>query len=508
MTNTLYSAAQVRELDRIAIEEHGIAGLTLMRRAAEACARQIEIHWPQISKITVFCGGGNNAGDGYIIAGILSERGCQVQVIVVGDKASLGDDAAAALQYCEQSEAVLESGSAQPQGDMYVDALLGTGLSGEVQSKYVSAIQQINGGDKPVLSVDIPSGLCADTGSILGISVQANVTVTFIGRKRGLYTNDGPDCSGEIVFDSLSVPENIADKLDKHIDKSVVVMRPQALPARRKNSHKTRNGHLLVVGGDSGMGGAVLMSGIAAFRCGAGIVSIATRQENVAPFLARCPELMTRKVDSSGDLKRMMAKATAMVIGPGLGTLSWGKELLVAALDSSIPLVIDADGLTLLAEMAVTNKGWILTPHPGEALRLLEGRTKHTDGESLSEIINCMQAGIQSDRFTSIELLQRNYDGVILLKGVGTLVSDGIDTSLCSYGNPGMASAGMGDVLSGVIGGLIAQGLNGYHAATTGACLHARAGDIAAEVDGERGLLATDLIPLIRRLVNDKDQVW
>ncbi|MCZ6502644.1 MAG: NAD(P)H-hydrate dehydratase [Gammaproteobacteria bacterium] len=477
----LYSAAQVRELDRIAIEDFKISGLMLMRRAADACVKEITASYPKIGEVTVFCGSGNNAGDGYIIAGMLAEKGHNVQVIVIGDPGKLGADAKASYHYCETSRARLESENFQIQGDLVVDALLGTGLTGAVRENYVDAIQLINSSNKPVLSVDIPSGLCADTGSVLGCAVTADITVTFIGKKRGLFTNDGPDYAGRVVFHSLEVPE---DLYGSQKFKPVTMLAAPDFPTRRKNSYKTTHGHVLVIGGDHGLGGAVILSSEAALRTGAGLVSVATRPENVTALLARRPEIMVKGVDNKDQLQSLLEKATALVVGPGLGHCDWSRELLAAALDSQLPVVVDADGLNILATQEITREHWVLTPHPGEASTLLAG------------------AGIQEDRFAATQALQQKYGGVVLLKGIGTLVSDGNELSLCPFGNPGMATAGMGDVLSGVIGALLAQGYSSYEAATYGATLHARAGDIAAENEGERGLIATDVISAIRRLVN------
>ena len=477
----LYSAAQVRELDRIAIEDFKISGLTLMRRAADACVKQIIAGYPKIGEVTVFCGSGNNAGDGYVIAGMLAEKGHVVQVIVIGDTDKLGPDAKASYDYCETTTARLVSENYQIQGDLVVDALLGTGLSGAVRENYADAIQLINSSNKPVLSVDIPSGLCADTGSVLGCAVSADMTVTFIGRKRGLFTNDGPDHAGTVVFCSLEVPEDV---YGSQKFRPVTMLAAPDFPTRRKNSYKTTHGHVLVIGGDYGMGGAVILRSEAALRTGAGLVSVATRNENVTGLLARRPEIMVRGVDNKDQLQSLLDNATSLVVGPGLGQCDWSRELLAAALASQLPVVVDADALNILATQEIKREHWILTPHPGEASTLLAG------------------AGIQEDRFAATQAIQRKYGGVVLLKGIGTLVGNGSELSLCPFGNPGMATAGMGDVLSGVIGALLAQGYSGYEAATYGATLHAMAGDIAAENEGERGLIASDVISIIRQLVN------
>lgn len=491
----LYTAEGVRALDNLAIEAFGISGLTLMRRAANACVRTITEKWPDARKVTVYCGSGNNAGDGYIVAGLLAERGCEVTVQVVGDPAKLGPDAAAARQYCLGTDAVAETfvESLQPEGraasDVVVDALLGTGISGSVRPRLAAAIEAINRHDGPVLSVDMPSGLCADTGTIIGgVVVKATTTVTFIGLKCGMFTLDGPDHVGELVFDDLSVPAAAFDQVPWAVTRLTLPEVKKPLPIRPRNAHKNQFGHVLVVGGDDAMGGAVAMSAEAALRCGAGLVSVATRPVHAAALLARCPELMVKGLDDIEELLPLLARASVVVLGPGLGRSSWSTAVFGKVFEAvdreEQQMVVDADGLNLLAMSSITGFDWVLTPHPGEAGKLLEDDR------------------IQANRFQSVRALQAKYGGTVLLKGAGTLVHDGETLSLCPYGNPGMSTAGMGDVLSGVIGGLLAQGLSAGAATRLGVVVHALAGDRCAALVGERGMAATDLLPQIRSLLN------
>ncbi len=477
----LYSAEQVRELDRLAIEVHGIPGLTLMRRAASACVRETLARYPQVRTITVVCGSGNNAGDGYIVAGLLAEKNIEVQVLIAGDPSGLTADGQSAYQFCLQSTAVLVDADAPITGEVLIDALLGIGLSGDVRDHYASVIRAMNATHRPVVAVDIPSGLCADTGRVLGDAVVATITVTFIGAKRGLYTHEGCDHAGLVVLDELGVPDAVFDD----INDTVEVLSLQRLPRRRRNSHKASFGHVLIIGGDQGMGGAVAMAAEAALRCGAGIVSVATRQENVSVVLAHRPELMVRGITETSELQSLIPRVSNIVIGPGLGQGTWSQSLFQFALESGLPLVVDADALRLLANKAEHRDNWILTPHPGEASALL--------GNDV----------VKKDRFAAVKAMQQTFGGAVLLKGAGTVITDGQRTSLCSFGNPGMATAGMGDVLSGIIGGLCAQGLDSYSATTMGVVLHAKAGDLAAARSGERGLVATDIIPIVRALIND-----
>ena len=315
----------MRELDRVAIEELGVPGLVLMRRAAQACVQQIVERHLDIQKITIFCGSGNNAGDGYIIAGLLADRQYGVQVIEIGDSGKLGVDATAAYEFCKSTLARFEEFGSEISGEVIVDALLGTGLTGMVRNNFSQVIDAINESDKPVLAVDIPSGLCADTGSVLGNAVDADLTVTFIGRKRGLYTNEGPDHAGLVIFDSLEVLQDTGQ-----VSGAVKMLQPKSLPERRKNSYKTTHGHALVIGGDHGMGGAVIMASEAALRTGAGLVTVATRGEHVNALLARRPEVMVKEVQGKSDLAAMLDRATILIVGPGFGTSEWSKELSAA----------------------------------------------------------------------------------------------------------------------------------------------------------------------------------
>lgn len=485
--HTLYSAAECQQLDKIAIEQYGIPGIRLMKRAGTAAFNLLRQRWPDAKALTIYCGGGNNGGDGYIVAALAAAQHMPVQVIALADPKKLTGDAALARDFATQAGVVFEPFSKQlPHEDgVIVDALLGTGTQGAPRGDYANAIEIINKNGLPVLAIDIPSGLQADTGATPGLVVNAEATITFIGRKCGLYTAKGPTYCGEVVFDSLGVPAEVYAELT---NKNFVIKRQQ-LPPRNVDAHKGSSGHVLVVGGDHGMGGAVLMAAEAAARCGAGLVSVATREEHVSPILTRRPEIMAKAAKSLDDFLPLLAKATVVVIGPGLGRSEWSHTLLEAVLNSPLPKVIDADGLNLLASeekyQQVSADNWVLTPHPGEASRLLSN--------SISDI--------QANRFDAVTRLQQKRGGAIVLKGVGSLVASTEAIGLCTAGNPGMGSGGMGDVLSGVIGALLAQGCDVKTAAEQGVLLHAMAGDKAAG-RGQRGLLATDLLPHLRNLVN------
>ncbi len=492
----LYRAEQVRELDRIAIEERGIAGIQLMKRAGRAVLDTLLECWPEPELITVYCGTGNNGGDGYIVAALAAEKNIPVQVIRVGDASKLAGDADSAFDYAWNNHVEmtdLEKAQAPEQG-VIVDALLGTGLGGGVRDEFRTAIEQINQSGLPVIAVDIPSGLCGDSGAVLGCAAKADLTVSFIGLKRGLYTAMGPEYSGEIFFDDLAVPADIYEQIDAGVELLELDELLYALPARQRHDHKGCFGHVLVIGGDSGFGGAVAMAAEAAARCGAGLVSVATQPEHVAGVMARCPELMVRAVANHHELAPLLENASVLVVGPGLGQSSWSEQLLhhavAHAVEQDKPVVMDADALNLLAEGRVIEdypSRWLLTPHPGEAARLLD----------------CSTDAVQKGRFPMAATLKERYKAAVILKGAGSLVAaPGAPMALCPYGNPGMASGGMGDVLSGVLGALLAQGLNLATTARLGSCLHGYSADWLAQEYGERGLLASDLIAVMRQLLN------
>ncbi len=484
----LYRAAQVRALDRAAIDECHIPGALLMARAGRAAFAELRARWPQARGIAVVCGVGNNGGDGFVLAHCAAQAGMTVQVLQVGDAADIKGDA------CAARAALLAAGvsvsaftsSGLHAADIIVDALLGIGLGREVAGEWRTAIEAINAAPTPVLALDLPSGLHADTGCVPGVAVQADRTASFLALKQGMFTADGPDHCGSIVLHDLEVPS----RLFEHTAPSAVLLSPHnltKLAVRRRNSHKGDYGRVLAIGGDHGMSGAVRLAAEAAARTGAGLVTIATRMAHAPALSAQRPELLCYGVAQGAELRPLLSAANVCVIGPGLGQSPWAQELFSAALESGLPCVMDADALNLLAAGPVTRQTWVLTPHPGEAARLL----------------GCSPAEVQADRFHAARELQRRYGGVCVLKGAGTLVASTDEpVAVCAAGNPGMASAGMGDVLSGVIAALLAQGLAAGEAARLGVWLHATAGDRAAATAGMRGLLARDLMPQLRALVN------
>ncbi|HET7931976.1 MAG TPA: NAD(P)H-hydrate dehydratase [Rhodanobacteraceae bacterium] len=479
----LYTNAQVRALDRAAIEG-GIPGIELMQHAAAAALALLRQRWPQARSLCVLCGSGNNGGDGFLLAALARAAGLQACVIATSDAAS-GDAALARERYLREGGAVARADAGLPPADVYVDGLFGSGLNRAPTGDAARLIQALNAQAQPVLALDVPSGLDADMGVAFDPCVRAATTVCFVGWKRGLFTAQGPDQCGERSLATLDIPAGVYSVQTP----DALMLTAQVLPPRARDSHKGRYGHVLAVGGDLGAGGAIRMCGEASARVGAGLVSIATREANVGAILAARPELMPHGVHVPRNMEPLLARASVIALGPGLGHDDWGRGMWQAALDAGKPTVLDADGLNLLAlEARVLPAQVVLTPHPGEAARLL--------GVSTGEV--------QSDRFAAARALAQKHRAVVVLKGAGSLVADPAGrVAVCPWGNPGMASGGMGDVLTGVIAGLLAQGLDAWNAACVGTGLHARAGDLAARA-GERGLLASDLFPYLRALLSGR----
>lgn len=486
----LYTAEHVRQLDRIAIDELKIPGYDLMQRAASFSYGCLKQHWPEARSILVICGGGNNAGDGYVLARYAVDEGKQVQVGWLLDPETLTGDAKTAYQD-------LLAAGCQPApfdafmlnaADVVVDALFGTGLDRDIEGKFADAVDAINDSMLPVLAIDIPSGLHANSGRVMGTAVKSDVTPSFIGLKQGMFTNNGEEFSGKVMFNDLEVPDEVYQRLGSHdVSRLVLAQQLHLLPPRQRNAHKGHFGHVLIIGGDRGYLGAAQMAAEAAARVGAGLVSVATHSAHAGLLSVMRPEIMTHGVESVIDLMPLLKRASVIAIGPGLGQSEWAQSLLARVLETDLPLVIDADGLNLLAQDQACSSRWVLTPHPGEAARLLGTNTKT----------------VQADRYAAARQLHEKFKGPVVLKGNGSIIADR-DGQLfvCDAGNPGMASGGMGDVLTGIIAGLLAQRLDIDAATKLGVSLHAAAADAAAGLEGERGLLAKDLFPHLRRLVN------
>jgi NAD(P)H-hydrate epimerase len=490
------SVAGVRELDRLIIQRMGDNGYQLMRQAGEAAFQCLRERWPEAQNVCILAGAGNNGGDGWIIAALAIEQGLAVSVLTLGDITRQSPSATDARHMAESAGVVAGEfdGNLPADADLLIDGLLGTGLNAVVQGEFAEAIDAMNAHQAPVFALDIPSGLNASSGMVMGHAVQADATITFIGMKPGLLTCDGPDYCGELHYAGLGLTDaerQAVPVLSQRVSYHSLTQNDPLLPSRRGNSNKGNHGHALLIGGETGFGGAIAMAVDACCRTGAGLTSCATRPANVSVVLARRPECMAAAINAGLEMQPLMDKASVLACGPGLGRSSWAELLLQQVLQSDYPVVLDADALNIIA-----SPGWqtefperdvVMTPHPGEAARLLDKSV----------------ADIQSDRLGAAQAIADKYHAVVILKGQGSIIaSPEGDLAICTDGNPGMATGGMGDVLTGVITGLLSQGLTPWEAALKGACLHSAAADLAASESGTRGLLATDLMPYIRQLVN------
>jgi hydroxyethylthiazole kinase-like uncharacterized protein yjeF len=493
----LYTAEQVRRLDESAIEAHGIPATDLMERAGQSVFDNIREVFPAASNWLIFCGGGNNGGDGYVVARLAREAGISVNVCALKSTEAMSGNAATVANRWHEAGGQTQAWPVSDLGnyDLLVDALLGTGISGAPQGDFAAAIKLMNESGSTLVAVDIPSGLNADTGNVMGQAVEARLTTTFIGHKRGLYTADGPDHCGLIKYSDLETPDSVRESVP---DSGFLVRENiigEYLRPRKRNSHKGSYGWLLGIGGNSSMSGAVRLCGESALRSGAGKVTLATSPEHAALVNLACPELMVRGVRKGKELKTLLKQVNVIVIGTGLGQTSWSEDLFKTCVRTEHPIVLDADGLNILARLypdmgqskALPRGRWILTPHPLEAGRLL----------------GCGADEVQQDRVGTAQRLADQFDATIILKGCGTVIAEpGGRYAICPLGNPGMASAGTGDVLAGVVSAMVAQNLSLWDAAITGVVVHAHAGDLAARAIGQRGLIASDIIDNLPAVLN------
>lgn len=515
----VHGVDRVRAMDRRAIERDGVPGYELMCRAGQAALKAVYGFWPRASRLVVVCGSGNNAGDGYVLARLAARGGYAVRVLAVGDPGELTGDASRAWRDCAAASVPITPFIAQAgdvavdaTADVIVDALLGTGISRPLSEACARAVSWINASGCPVLALDVPSGLNADSGQVLGDIVRATATITFAGLKTGLFLGAGPDASGRLRFDGLGIDPGADPPLLRRLRTQLIT---QALPARRRSAHKGDHGRLLLVGGGPGMPGAIRLAAEAALRSGAGRVTVATHPENCTAITAARPEIICHAVNapwpttagsteghSAGghragarQLDELIADAHVVALGPGLGTGAWSAAVFRHVFAAARPLVLDADGLNMLATHGAGQRSdLVLTPHPGEAARLL----------------GISPAQVQADRMGAVRELAARFTAVVVLKGACTLIAipaaaggPGPDAGVwvCDRGNPGMACAGMGDVLTGVIGGLAVQLRDLALATRTGVLAHALAGDEAAR-RGQRGTLAMDLMQPLRRWLN------
>jgi hydroxyethylthiazole kinase-like uncharacterized protein yjeF len=489
----LFDADTSRAVDRQAIGGLGIPGIELMRRAGRCAFDVLSQRWPSPRRAHIVSGTGNNGGDGFIVARLAQQSGYAVTVTVSGALERIRGDAA--IAFAEMRTCGIEPLSEAPHfdgGDIVVDALFGTGLARAVDGRDAALIEKINGAGSAVLAVDVPSGLDASTGLIHGCAVRADVTTCFMTLKQGLFTGAGPNCAGAVLYDSLNVPADLSAAAGATALRRDYLSMTEWFPRRSRAAHKGHFGHVLVAGGMPGFGGAARLAAEAAARVGAGLVSLATHPAHASALTSDRPELMCHGVARGEDLRQLIKRASVIALGPGLGQDTWGQQLYASVRDTHCMQVLDADALNLLAREPDRDEKWVLTPHPGEAARLLGTDT----------------AKVERDRFAAARALQERYGGVVVLKGSGTIIQACDQLPVVIHaGNPGMASGGMGDVLTGVIAGLLGQGFPPFEAAVAGAVVHGHAADQAAAEAGERGLLAGDLMAHLRRAVNPQRQV-
>ncbi|WP_404341440.1 NAD(P)H-hydrate dehydratase [Pseudoalteromonas mariniglutinosa] len=489
LAQQLFLAQQVREYESKAAARAGVSMFTLMKRAGQAVFIQCVAHFPNVQRYVILVGHGNNAGDAYIVASLAKQAGKEVAVLAADLNKQLSGDALTAQRQWQALGGSIENYTANAlnNAEIIIDGLLGTGLNNTVREPFLTMIKEINAQPLPIIAIDLPSGLNADTGMVQGAAIKATITVTFVGIKQGLTTGLGRTYVGQLIFDDLAIADEFS-ALTTATASRVNINSFQRMAKRPEHSHKGSHGKLLCIGGNQGTAGAIRLSGEAALRMGAGAVRVYTHHTSVMPISIGRPELMV----SAEDLDSALRWASCVVIGPGLGQDDWAQhtfdKVMLFCLAKAIPLVMDADALNLLAN-SVNHyhlRHTVMTPHPGEAARLLS--------------VSCH--AIEANRFYYAKQLATRYAATCVLKGAGTIIDSDAHTWVCEEGSPALAVAGSGDVLTGVIGGLLAQGLDTELAARYGVTLHAKAGSIAAEQSGERGMLASDLFMIIRQLVN------
>lgn len=505
----IVSAAQMKELDRRTIAEAKVPGATLMERAGSGVVTAMERAAGSLSgkTVAILCGKGNNGGDGFVVARLLRKRRARIRVLLLAHPGDLSGDAKT-MHRKFLSVAGAKSVLAAPapdairdalvQSDMIVDALLGTGLSATVSAPYRAAIEAINEASVPVVAVDLPSGIHADTGAVMGAAVRADMTVTFGLPKLGLYTGAGLDHAGRIEVVDIGIPRTFVETIASRVSLITMETVRRLIPDRRVSSHKGTYGHAGIVAGSVGKTGAAAMAARAALRVGAGLVTVATpasvndtlEAKLLEAMTVPMPETKARTLARAGleEILSFVNARTAVAIGPGLTTHPETVELIHALLPRlEKPSVLDADALNALAGRTSLVEQCkvppILTPHPGEMARLVEGASARA---------------INDDRIGAAMAFAQGRRVMLVLKGARTVVAhpDG-RAAVCPTGNPGMATAGTGDVLTGMIVGLLAQGLSPWDAACAGTYLHGLAGDLAAAERGLAGMIAGDVIEQI-----------
>lgn len=505
------TAHTMQEIDRRAIAEFGISGLELMENAGLGCVEAILSEYDHNGRVVVICGTGNNGGDGYVIARLLSIKGWDVSVFIIAERGRIGGYAAVNLatlpsemvHYCPDDRhlpAMLNDEISR--ADLIVDALLGTGLRSDVAGVYMEVIDLINTSGRPVISVDIPSGIHGTTGRVLGEAVKASVTVAFAFAKLGHVLYPGAEYTGRLIIADIGIPPQLMESASGYDFLNEDIVRP-LLKRRDRLAHKGHFGHCLIIAGSTGKTGAAALSANSAVRAGSGLVTLAVAESLHTILETKTTEVMTSPLPDSGSghltssafpsIEKLLAGKDAVAIGPGLDRRPGTTSLVHTLIESvSLPMVIDADGLNALAEdLTILRRkksaNIVLTPHPGEMSRLL--------GTSIPDV--------EAIRISVAQEFARNYGIYLVLKGARTIIASPTGTAAINgSGNPGMATGGMGDVLTGIITSLLGQGYAAWDACLLGVYIHGYAADLVVDEKGEIGICATDVQEMLPKAYN------
>lgn len=491
----LPGAGQMKMADQRTIRTLGVPSLELMERAAAACVSVLKERGVDLSHTCVVCGTGNNGGDGLAAARMLRLDGYRVSAVLIGNRERLSAECEEQLRLFEKTGGIVGNEFEPGEYSVIVDALFGVGLSRKIEGRYARILEEMNQADAVKFAVDIPSGVSADTGGILGTAFRADITVTFQEKKFGMAVYPGKELAGEVVVADIGISgQSFAEDIETPAELEEADYR-RLLPVRREDSHKGTYGRVLVIAGSKGMCGAAYFNAKAAYMSGAGLVKLYTVEENRAILQQLLPEAVIvpyADVDER-ELRNLLAWADVVCLGSGIGTEKAAFLLVKTVLSSvDVPCVIDADGLNILSlypELLkmLSGDGFVLTPHLKEMSRLT--------GRSVAEI--------KADRLSVLEDFTDRTGTVCVLKDSRTLTGQkGKRTAVNPSGNCAMAKAGSGDVLAGVITGFLAQGLGSYDGAALGAYIHGRAGDYAREAKGSYSVMAEDIISQVGTAIN------
>lgn len=510
----LITASEMREMDRLTIEEAGIPGVVLMENAAGSAAEIFLEHFnpPPDSLIYIICGKGNNGGDGFVIARYLHESGMNVSVAITGERSSIKGDALINLSAIQKlgikfseinDDTALDAFIKRITGCSYIiDGIFGTGLNSPVKGIYKKIIDAVNDSKIPVMSIDIPSGLNSDTGEIMGSAIKADLTVTFGFIKPGQVVYPGAGLTGKLVNVDIGIPRMISEKIEtthRLIDPDDFI---HDLTCEKPDTHKGSRGHLLIIAGSTGKTGAAALAALGALRAGAGLVTVGIPESLNSIMECKLTEAMTVPLPETkagalsfnaiDDILRLASGKTAIAIGPGLSTDPETVRLVCEIIKRcSLPMVLDADALNAISMnpdiLNLLDEKKILTPHPGEMSRLTGLETKI----------------IQADRLKASREFVKKRRCYLVLKGARTVIAEPNGMlNINPTGNQSLSTGGTGDVLTGIIAGLLARGLSEIKAATAGVYIHGLAADMYAEQNGDSGMIASDLLDKIPSLIN------